>query len=395
MAFEGAHRQLVLRNLDAALNPDTPANSDTDGRDVVPPPDPGGMQLFSFYAPSLTAATYEIDITQTVTIPSGHHRDNILPANIKPPPPGGGPEENPLPVDLSGNTTLKQTFEVIAPQFRIKAADIHSTYPPQGHADQPNVLPHIVLSDPHLPWERKIDRADAFPDEEAQHIPWLAVLPFDCNGPALELRLSDNQLNGPGAIYKSSTPPPSTTILEPLKQSASFTLSMTVEDYLQLPASTTASTKVHIPPFILDTQQYPEIQHDQTPIEVIFLSGALFKSLFGSTTDHKKTDLSPYRYVAHVRNVNTKGMTNAGVSDTGLFSIVHSLRSGPTNIVQNTAPRSQVVHLLSLEHVSLMDDLDKMLDTDLVAMISLYSWTYLCQPPMLVNFVDCKSHGIK
>jgi hypothetical protein len=395
MAFDGAHRQLVLQNLDAALNPDGPSNLVTDGRDVVPPPDPGGMQLFSFNAPSLTAATYEIDITQTVTIPSGHHRDDKLPANIKPPPPGGGLEEIPLPVDLSGNTTLKQKFEVIAPQFKIKAADIHSMYPPQGHADQPSVLPHVVLSDPHLPWERKIDGADAFPDEEAQHIPWLAVLPFDCNGPALELRLSDTQLNGSGAIYKTSSPAPTAMAQEPLKQSASFTLSMTVEDYLQLPASTTASTKVHIPPFILDTQQYPEIQHDQTPIEVIFLSGALFKSLFGSSTDHTKTDLSPYRYVAHVRNVNTKGMTNAGVSDTGLFSIVHSLRSGPTNIVQNTAPRSQVVHLLSLEHVSLMNDLDKMLDTDLVAMISLYSWTYLCQPPMLVNFVDCKSHGIK
>lgn len=370
MAAEGSPRQRVLKNLNTILNRVEKAT--TTDRDVIPPPDPGGMQLFSYYAPSLSAATYKISISQRVSIASGKDKG-----------------DHDITVADKTSSILEQPFEVVAPQFRIKASDIHSTYPPQGEADQPNVLPHIVLSDPHLPWERKIEGADANPDEEGQRIPWLAVLPFDCNGPAQELRLTATQLNGTHAITQIPLPPD----MPQRKLSASFTLAMTVEQYLQLPNSTTSSTKVHIPPFSLDTTQYAEIEHDQTPIEVIFLSGALFKSLFGSSVDPKTTDLSPYRYVAHVRNVNTVGMTDAGVSDKGLFSIVHSLRSGPTNVVQDTAPRSQTVHLISLEHVSLMKDLDTLGDTDLVGMISLYSWTYLCQPPMLVNFVDCKSYN--
>jgi hypothetical protein len=80
-------------------------------------------------------------------------------------------------------------------------------------------------------------------------------------------------------------------------------------------------------------------------------------------------------------------MTDSGVEDTGLFSVIHSLRTGPTDIAQNVAPRSQVVHLISLEYV---DQTQIPNDGDLVALISLYSWTYLCQPPLTVNFVDGK-----
>lgn len=78
-------------------------------------------------------------------------------------------------------------------------------------------------------------------------------------------------------------------------------------------------------------------------------------------------------------------MTDSGVEDTGLFSVIHSLRTGPTDIAQNVAPRSQVVHLLSLEY---LDHTQVPADEDVVALISLYSWTYLCQPPLTVNFVD-------
>lgn len=80
-------------------------------------------------------------------------------------------------------------------------------------------------------------------------------------------------------------------------------------------------------------------------------------------------------------------MGQAGVEDKGIFSIIHSRRSGPTDIAQNCAPRPQIVHLISLEFIA--DITDTLEDTDLVALISLYSWSYLCQPPLNVNFVDC------
>ena len=87
----------------------------------------------------------------------------------------------------------------------------------------------------------------------------------------------------------------------------------------------------------------------------------------------------------HVRNINTHGMADAGVEDTGLFSVIHSLRTGPTDIAQNAAPRTQAVHLLNLEYI---EQTATPSANDLVALISLYSWTYLCQPPLSVNFVD-------
>ena len=78
-------------------------------------------------------------------------------------------------------------------------------------------------------------------------------------------------------------------------------------------------------------------------------------------------------------------MADAGVEDTGLFSVIHSLRTGPNDIAQNTAPRTQAVHLLNLEYIEQTTTPGA---NDLVALISLYSWTYLCQPPLSVNFVD-------
>ena len=78
-------------------------------------------------------------------------------------------------------------------------------------------------------------------------------------------------------------------------------------------------------------------------------------------------------------------MASAGVEDSGIFSILHSLRTGPTDIAQSSPPRSQTVHLVSIEFV---DQLLAPSSGDFVALISLYSWTYLCQPPLSVNFVD-------
>jgi hypothetical protein len=136
-----------------------------------------------------------------------------------------------------------------------------------------------------------------------------------------------------------------------------------------------------------------DVQDDlSTIVEVIFMTGKLFKSQFASRSDPGKVDIDQHRFCAHVKNVNTHGMTSAGVSDDGLFSVVFSRRSGPLDIVVNTAPRTQVVHMISLEGLGVgsMTDISSLADTDLVAFVSLYSWTYLCQPPLTINFTDCK-----
>jgi hypothetical protein len=44
--------------------------------------------------------------------------------------------------------------------------------------------------------------------------------------------------------------------------------------------------------------------------------------------------------------------------------------------------------VISLEYVEWMEQDSPIKDTDLVAFVSLYTWNYLCQPPLTVNFVD-------
>jgi hypothetical protein len=64
----------------------------------------------------------------------------------------------------NGDTkTLKthQEFEVYGARFALPGNAIHQTYPPQGHSDYNIILPHVVLNDPHLPWEFVVSSAES------------------------------------------------------------------------------------------------------------------------------------------------------------------------------------------------------------------------------------------
>ncbi|QYT03556.1 hypothetical protein H0G86_010505 [Trichoderma simmonsii] len=349
-------RFLVLKALAAEIKPDAPLP--TEAKDEVPPPDPGQMQLFSFVKPSLVAGDYTIEVKQKVVDnSSGTTRD----------------------LEVRGkDTTSTQTFNVTAPQFALPVADLHSTYPPQGHSDQPNIAPHVVFNDTHLPWERD-------PTSSGSGAPWMAVFPFDCNHPAHpELRLSPEQLADikTALSLKPQDAPTST-----------FSLMTTVKDYLKLEDKTNVlGTKVKIPLFSKDPN-YTTMLNDETPIQVVFISAGLYRKLFFA---NGKPDIQQFKHCAHVRNINTRGVTGAGMADTGMFSVVHSKRSGPTDISASAAPRSQAVHLLSLEFLeeltleTVNPDQSKTPEPDgsLIALISLHSWTYLCEPPQSVNFID-------
>jgi len=84
------------------------------------------MQISSFFEPGLVAGEHNISVSQRISL------DVSLDSKIS----------NLLTRDLvmrGGSTTAQQKFYVVAPQFSIPVEDFHSTYPPQGHSDQPNV----------------------------------------------------------------------------------------------------------------------------------------------------------------------------------------------------------------------------------------------------------------
>jgi hypothetical protein len=270
-----------------------------------------------FYEPSLVAGSYTIKVNQDVTL-----ADDKLPRALN-----LGPDPK-APINIQ-----EQSFEVVGPRFVIDPKDIHSVYPPQGHADQPNILPHVVMNDAHLPWARRVKPPS---DDEDDIIPWLALFPFDCNGPTQELRLTVDQLTALSTALKTK---------DALMQSSAFTVPMTVKDYLALPSTLPkiGNANIIIPAFNTlskgddaSKKEYSEISTDTTPVEVIFLSGKLFKSIMPlsttASTDKKTWNVDQYRFCAHVRNVNTAGMTASGLDDTGLFGILHSRRTGPTGI---------------------------------------------------------------
>ena len=377
-------------------------SSDPDRPQELPP---GMEQLYSYYAPSLEGGTYEITVTQHVE----HHETVDGKADIltDPDPTTGVPAD---PVST-------QIFNVNAPRFTLPPNIIHQTYPPQGLGDHCNVLPHIVFEDPHLPWEQEGSPAKDAVDTAKENtnptnpalrargkVPWVALFTFTED----EIKLTPQEL-GPkskGGLFpeviqvppKVSPPPDGRE-----QDKATFSMHLTMGEYLEMGGDlgkdakkkTITTPATVIVPILDDSIE----QIDRTQqVDVVFVPRDHLEKLVspydanGSPvplpTDGKTTvtpDVSRYQWLAHVRNVNTRDMANAGLEDDGLFSVVHGHRTGPLDL---TAPKPVIVHLVSLEGIEshLQLPLDK--TKSHVALISLYSWTYLCLPPDSVNFID-------
>lgn len=216
---------------------------------------------------------------------------------------------------------------------------IHSTFPPPGIPAQNHILPHIVFNDAHLPWQKILDEkgVEVTGDDRTVGIPWLAVIAFEQG--------------------------------ELVAGSGSFT------DIPSLPG-----------PVIPN----PEPVDEKGP-NLIFMKENLFQALFMKSST--EIDLSPYKYLAHVRQVNTKHMTDIrnkeymGGLDTGTFSVIFSPRTGPF-VEPNDSPNPCVVHVIALDYVP--EGLKKARNsgTDLIPVATLFSWTYDCLPRQTVTFKD-------
>jgi hypothetical protein len=337
-------RQLTTKSPVAAVADD--ASSDDDE-----PPDPmlkpGEAKIYSFWAPGLLAGQkHRINVSQAVN--ANNNKDKEL------------------------SLVSVKEFTVDAPQFALPNRSVHSTYPPSGYHDNNRILPHIVLADPHLPWERsgspQSDGADA---STRTRVPWLVLFSFTQD----ELMLPSTHLNGPNSIFGATSP----SLIKPVKQSPTLSINMSIADLL-------ATSKITTP--------VAKDSKEDAKGDFIFVKPDLFTSLFSNFDDDSKRvvpsspNTTPYGYLAHVRHVNGSGMALAGVEDTAVFSIVIGNRTGP---LDNKTPATVSVHLVSIEGV---EDISLAFNNDVeyIAFCSLHSWNYTVNPPSMKNIRDSFEH---
>ena len=111
-------RHLFLKALAKASALEEGENQGESSDIEIPPP--GYMRTLSFYQPGLIAGQ-----DYTITVNQGWKLQ-------------GASSYSPLDITTDGEYAA-QKFSVVAPQFAIPTKDFHSTYPPQGQADQPSV----------------------------------------------------------------------------------------------------------------------------------------------------------------------------------------------------------------------------------------------------------------
>lgn len=292
---------------------------------------PGEERLYSFYLPSLSGGPHLITTTQTVTVPSSP----------------------------TLTLTAAQPFTVVAPQYALPDGSIHSVYPPQGHGDNVETLPHVVLTDPHLPWERVASTVKE-DDRDRNRVPWLAMLVFTQE----ELRITDQ------SVWAN------TSLVKPVEQTTTLGVNMSLADLGNVKCVTPVRSR-----------------DATTNADFVFVQSALFNELvkdyaIPEGTTQLKCNVSRYKWLAHVRNINTTGMANSGIDDeVGVFSIIVSHRVGPLDITQATPV---VVHLVSIEDVEKMTY--PVAAGSLVGLCSLHSWSYNCLPPSSLNVPDAFRH---
>ena len=349
-------RGLALQHGVQSVKPVTPC-------DITAPPEigPGNERLFSFYAPGLVAGSYQFDVTQTIANGS----------------------------DKLPDKKSSQSFKVVAPQYTLPAHSFNSTFPAAGHAAPDLTLPHIVLNGPQLPWERlgsvtEQNSKDPPIDLDKTRTPWMAVLVFTHD----EITLP------PDALKELNTLFPVVSPAKPLAPSPTCTYNVNMSSFIStIKKSTDTMFSTPLPDF-----DKTENDPTKTRGDVVFVESGILTELFrsydnnGQKVASDNPDVSRYRWLAHVRQVDTTGMAKSGAK-TGplgekdsLLSVVLSHRTGPLGTTQ---PTPVVAHLVSIEGI---EGMKFPFQTPYVALTSLYSWSYMSLPPSSLTVHDAFEH---
>jgi hypothetical protein len=262
----------------------------------------GDLQIYDNYVPSLGAGNWQIKVTHTL---SGV---------------------------ATGELGAQQEFVVSAPQFALDPSAIITFYPPDGTAGlYGQVLPHVVLRDPMLPWERSMSGS-----EQVQ--PWLAVLVLQEE----ELIGGENSAERAQLTTAAGFLAPDGQILKPAIQK---------EDDIA----------------------------DTDPCSFIQISTQVLQTI--------TPRLEELRFLAHCRQSNIADKAELGLEQNGLFSVVVGNRFPAQPAKGDTVARKNIAHLVSLEGLEayLVDQPDFGGHTS-VALLSLASWSFLSLPDRLQDF---------
>jgi hypothetical protein len=233
---------------------------------------------------------------------------------------------------LSKTFTATRPVSVIAPRFRIPEADVQSYFPPRtaaGVFDQN--LPHIVLNERVLPWERRLDPNDP-------KCPWMALLLF-----------TEDEI-----IPPDGKPP---TIANP-----TLAGNYPIEQLLH-----PSDTSILGPAVTPDT-------YDETSCSTVDITTDTFTKV--------TPRLAELPFLAHGREVNVGDKATDVAVAGGFFSVVIGNRFPATNANSPDGTRN-IAHLVSLEgFLPYLVDTPSWPRPDItkVRLASLQSWVFTCKP---------------
>ncbi|KAK3364724.1 hypothetical protein B0T25DRAFT_471031 [Lasiosphaeria hispida] len=292
----------------------------------------GTGKVYAYEAPALAPGAYNIEVTQKVSA-----------------------DGQPAGEDL----TTTQPFHVQATDpYVLPPSLVHSIYPPRMRSVTATTLPHIMLAGA-VPWERRL--TDITGAEGTAPYPWLALLVF-----------APDELVVPPTLADSTTKPSVTKAL-------TITLDAMNKDK--------ANFSLH--------DAFPSDQASTDSAAFIFVKGKTFRYYFerqqgqpaqGSLPEQTTADLDRYKYLTYMTDTGqvsgaaplSNAATGAG-PPTDKYATIMGHRSRPYSMGKE--PQTAIAHLVSLEGlVSRVDWKATAADGALVALVSLYSWTYTWEP---------------
>lgn len=337
MSLQDQYRHITLRHERHLIRGTSPALA------------PGEARISSYQLPSLPAGEYSLAIDQTITTPT-----NDLPKKA---------------------ITATRKIEVLAPEWALSAASngdsdttnasdqeaavVLSVFPASGQvAPYFRTLPHMVLRDAQLPWARMVSMQTT---NQNNSIPWFALVVFSAD--ELELDATDSS-----AYFREAGASINNTL--------GWDVTVDKMDKIKAPGLADFIPE----PLELDLKA-------KTNTSLIAVKADVFRKLFPPKPKTTTFDVSPYRFMSHVRTVPTEGTLSAGIvadndhdpklAGTQTLSIVVCHRLGPTGI---QVPTPVLTHLVSLQGID-GTDVGVIKDKKHVLMTSLFSWTYTALPP--------------